>query len=109
METVKYLLPVRLGSVLMKVLLFRDEICYFKIGITYTNPVITFSSAADPTVIRTEDGFYLYATQTDKYWVPIYFSKDLVNWEFKRTAFSKCDKAANSWWRCILGSGNPSY
>lgn len=27
-----------------------------------------------------------------------------MNWEFKRTAFQKCDKAANSWWRCILGS-----
>ncbi|MEB3374522.1 family 43 glycosylhydrolase [Bacteroides sp. CR5/BHMF/2] len=50
---------------------------------TYTNPIITFSSAADPTVIRTEEGFYLYATQTNAYWIPIYFSKDLVNWEFK--------------------------
>ena len=87
METVKYLLPVRLGECSHESVALRDEICYFKIGITYTNPVITFSSAADPTVIRTEDGFYLYATQTDKYWVPIYFSKDLVNWEFKRTAF----------------------
>lgn len=92
METVKYLLPVRLGECSHESAALRDEICYFKIGITYTNPVITFSSAADPTVIRTEDGFYLYATQTDKYWVPIYFSKDLVNWEFKRTAFRNATK-----------------
>ena len=92
METVKYLLPVRLGECSHESVALRDEICYFKIGITYTNPVITFSSAADPTVIRTEDGFYLYATQTDKYWVPIYFSKDLVNWEFKRTAFRNATK-----------------
>lgn len=92
METVKYLLPVRLGECSHESVALRDEICYFKIGITYTNPVITFSSAADPTVIRTEDGFYLYATQTDKYWVPIYFSKDLVNWEFKRTAFQNATK-----------------
>lgn len=92
METVKYLLPVRLGECSHESVVLRDEICYFKIGITYTNPVITFSSAADPTVIRTEDGFYLYATQTDKYWVPIYFSKDLVNWEFKRTAFRNATK-----------------
>ena len=92
METVKYLLPVRLGEWSHESVALRDEICYFKIGITYTNPVITFSSAADPTVIRTEDGFYLYATQTDKYWVPIYFSKDLVNWEFKRTAFRNATK-----------------
>lgn len=92
METVKYLLPVGLGECSHESVALRDEICYFKIGITYTNPVITFSSAADPTVIRTEDGFYLYATQTDKYWVPIYFSKDLVNWEFKRTAFRNATK-----------------
>lgn len=92
METVKYLLPVRLGECSHESVALRDEICYFKIGITYTNPVITFSSAADPTVIRTEDSFYLYATQTDKYWVPIYFSKDLVNWEFKRTAFRNATK-----------------
>lgn len=92
METVKYLLPVRLGECSHESVALRDEICYFKIGITYTNPVITFSSAADPTVIRTEDGFYLYATQKDKYWVPIYFSKDLVNWEFKRTAFRNATK-----------------
>lgn len=92
METVKYLLPVRIGECSHESVALRDEICYFKIGITYTNPVITFSSAADPTVIRTEDGFYLYATQTDKYWVPIYFSKDLVNWEFKRTAFRNATK-----------------
>lgn len=92
METVKYLLPVRLGECSHESVALRDEICYFKIGITYTNPVITFSSAADPTVISTEDGFYLYATQTDKYWVPIYFSKDLVNWEFKRTAFRNATK-----------------
>ena len=92
MDTVKYLLPVRLGECSHESVALRDEICYFKIGITYTNPVITFSSAADPTVIRTEDGFYLYATQTDKYWVPIYFSKDLVNWEFKRTAFRNATK-----------------
>ena len=92
METVKYLLPVRLGECSHESVALRDEICYFKIGITYTNPVITFSSAADPTVIRTEDGFYLYATQTDKYWVPIYFFFVLVNWEFKRTAFRNATK-----------------
>ena len=57
MEAVKYLLPVQLRE------------------------------ASHPTVIRTDEGFYLYATQTNSYWIPIYFSKDLVNWEFKRSAF----------------------
>ena len=87
MEAVKYLLPVQLREASHESVALHNEICYFKIGMTYTNPVITFSSAADPTVIRTDEGFYLYATQTNDYWVPIYFSKDLVNWEFKRSAF----------------------
>ena len=87
MEAVKYLLPVQLREASHESVALHNEICYFKIGMTYTNPVITFSSAADPTVIRTDEGFYLYATQTNDYWSPIYFSKDLVNWEFKRSAF----------------------
>lgn len=92
MEAVKYLLPVQLGGCSHESVALHNEICYFKIGMTYTNPVITFSSAADPTVIRTEEGFYLYATQTNSYWIPIYFSKDLVNWEFKRSAFRNATK-----------------
>ena len=87
MEAVKYLLPVQLRDASHESVALHNEICYFKIGMTYTNPIITFSSAADPTVIRTDEGFYLYATQTNSYWIPIYFSKDLVNWEFKRSAF----------------------
>ena len=92
MEAVKYLLPVQLGGCSHESVALHNEICYFKIGMTYTNPIITFSSAADPTVIRTEEGFYLYATQTNSYWIPIYFSKDLVNWEFKRSAFRKATR-----------------
>ena len=92
MEAVKYLLPVQLREASHESVALNNEICYFKIGMTYTNPVITFSSAADPTVIRTEEGFYLYATQTNSYWIPIYFSKDLVNWEFKRSAFRNATK-----------------
>ena len=92
MEAVKYLLPVQLREASHESVALHNEICYFKIGMTYTNPVITFSSVADPTVIRTEEGFYLYATQTNSYWIPIYFSKDLVNWEFKRSAFRKATR-----------------
>ena len=91
MEAVKYLLPVQLREASHESVALHNEICYFKIGMTYTNPVITFSSAADPTVIRTDEGFYLYATQTNSYWIPIYFSKDLVNWEFK-SAFRKATR-----------------
>ena len=92
MEAVKYLLPVQLREASNESVALHNEICYFKIGMTYTNPVITFSSVADPTVIRTDEGFYLYATQTNSYWIPIYFSKDLVNWEFKRSAFRKATR-----------------
>ena len=92
MEAVKYLLPVQLREASHESVALHNEICYFKIGMTYTNPVITFCSVADPTVIRTDEGFYLYATQTNSYWIPIYFSKDLVNWEFKRSAFRKATR-----------------
>jgi arabinan endo-1,5-alpha-L-arabinosidase len=60
---------------------------------TYTNPVVT-PVAADPDIIRAEDGtFYLYATQDnwadnqgDRY-IPIFKSDDLVNWSFVKNAF----------------------
>jgi arabinan endo-1,5-alpha-L-arabinosidase len=61
---------------------------------TYTNPVVT-PVAADPDLIRAEDGsFYLYATQDDwadgdgDHYIPIFRSRDLVNWTFVEDAFS---------------------
>ena len=66
---------------------------------TYTNPVVT-PVAADPSVIRTEDGtFYLYATQDDwadgqgNHYIPMFKSTDLVTWEFIGDAF----EAPPSW------------
>lgn len=53
----------------------------------YHNPVIA-SGAPDPTVIQANDGyFYLYATEDIRN-VPIYRSKDLVDWKFMETAFT---------------------
>lgn len=54
---------------------------------TYHNPIIAMS-LPDPTVIRAHDGnFYLYSTESVRN-VPIYKSRDLVNWEFVGTAFT---------------------
>lgn len=54
---------------------------------SYRNPVIE-RSAPDPTVIRAEDGmFYLYSTE-DVRNLPIYKSKNLVDWIFTGTAFT---------------------
>lgn len=54
---------------------------------TYYNPVIAHS-LPDPTVIKAEDGyFYLYATEDTRN-LPIYKSKDLVDWTFVNTAFT---------------------
>lgn len=54
----------------------------------YSNPVVNYS-LPDPTVIKGDDGyFYLYATEDVKN-VPIHRSKDLVNWDFVGTAFTK--------------------
>lgn len=93
MAVVNYLLPLQLGECSNNGIACRREIYYLKIGRTYNNPIISNTSAADPTVIRAQDGyFYLYATQTDKLWVPIYRSKDLVNWEYQKTAFRNATK-----------------
>ena len=55
---------------------------------TYTNPVID-NNAPDPTVIRAKDGtFYAYSTM-QRGNVPIYKSKDMVNWEFIGGAFRR--------------------
>lgn len=56
-------------------------------GDTYTNPVIN-TSLPDPSVIRADDGyFYLYATEDIRN-LPIYRSRDLVDWQFVGTAFT---------------------
>jgi hypothetical protein len=47
----------------------------------FTNPVID-TSQADPGVIRTRDGYYLYSTNGDLGRLPTFFSKDLVSWDF---------------------------
>lgn len=53
----------------------------------YSNPVIN-ESLPDPTVIKADDGyFYLYATENIKN-VPIFRSRDLVNWRYMGTAFT---------------------
>lgn len=56
--------------------------------LTYSNPII-HKSLPDPTVIRTKNGlFYLYATEDTRN-LPIWKSKNLVDWEFVGTAFTK--------------------
>ena len=90
MAVVNYLLPLQLGHCSNESIICRDEVCYLQVGRTYTNPIISDKSVTDPSVIRAKDGyFYLYATQTKTYWMPVYRSKDLVNWEYQGTAFNK--------------------
>lgn len=55
--------------------------------LAYHNPVIKIS-VPDPTAIRTADGFYyLYGTE-DIHNLPIFRSKDMVEWEEVAVAFS---------------------
>ena len=54
----------------------------------YRNPVVDYS-LPDPSVIQGEDGYYyLYATEDIRN-LPIHRSKNLVDWEFVGTAFTK--------------------
>ena len=55
---------------------------------SYQNPVINYS-LPDPSIIKGEDGYYyLYATEDIRN-LPIHRSKDLVEWEYVGTAFTK--------------------
>ncbi len=55
--------------------------------IAYHNPVIRIA-APDPTVIRAEDGtYYLYATEDIRN-LPIFKSKNMIDWEEVGTAFT---------------------
>lgn len=93
LKSYAYLLPLQLANSSRKGIVCDSTICYVKVGRTYTNPIISENSAADPTVMRAPDGyFYMYTTQTDTKWVPIYKSKDLVNWEYQKTAFRKATR-----------------
>lgn len=88
-----YLLPLQLAGAGNEHVMYDDAIQYMVVARTYSNPIISDKSVPDPTVIRANDGyFYLYATQTSSYWMPIYRSKDLVKWEYMRTAFTQATK-----------------
>ena len=55
---------------------------------TYRNPVIDYS-LPDPTIIKSDDGyFYLYATEDIRN-TPIHRSRNLVDWEEIGTAFTE--------------------
>lgn len=89
-----YVLPLQLVSTGNDNVMYDDAIHYMVVARTYINPIINFS-APDPSVIRANDGyFYLYSTETTKN-VPIYRSKDLVNWVYMGTAFTA--KTRPSW------------
>ena len=54
----------------------------------YRNPIIP-RSLPEPTVIKADDGYYyLYATENIRH-LPIYRSKNLVDWDFVGTAFTR--------------------
>lgn len=59
--------------------------------LTYTNPIIK-KSIPDPTIIKADDGyFYLYGTEDTRN-MPIYRSRNLVDWMFVGTAFTEATR-----------------
>lgn len=57
----------------------------------YSNPVVNYS-LPDPTIIRSDDGyFYLYATEDIRN-IPIRRSKNLVDWQPMGTAFTEATR-----------------
>lgn len=62
---------------------------------TFSNPIIA-KSVPDPTIIRGEDGyFYLFGTEDTRN-MPIYRSKNLIDWVFVGTAFAESTRP-----RCV--------
>ena len=72
---------------------FSQESGYFE------NPVIR-GDAADPSIIRVDDTYYVVATSSE--WAPFYplfTSKDLINWEQQGHVFDeKPEWTSNSFW-----------
>ena len=68
-------------------LLLMAAVCQLCAQRQYSNPVID-NSVPDPTIVRTPQGiFYLYGTENIRN-VPIYASRNLVNWTYRGTAFT---------------------
>lgn len=62
-----------------------------KVKQIYSNPILNFSMP-DPTIIKDDNGFfYLYATEDIRN-VPIFRSKDLINWTNVGTAFTESSR-----------------
>ncbi|MDR1154771.1 MAG: family 43 glycosylhydrolase [Bacteroidales bacterium] len=78
---------------------------------TYRNPVTT-QRLPDPTVIRTDDGwFYLYATEAIPH-IPIMRSRNLVDWEQRGTVFTNSTRpscASGSLWAPDINYINGQY
>lgn len=54
----------------------------------------------DPTIIKVEKEYYLVSTDMGKpatQGIPIRYSKDLINWEFKQTVFKEVPLPAQKW------------
>ncbi|NDV79798.1 family 43 glycosylhydrolase [Dysgonomonas sp. 511] len=62
-----------------------------KIGRTFKNPVMG-KPAADPTIIRAQDGAYYIYTTGDL--VPIYKSTNLIDWQYIGNCFTEATKPA---------------
>lgn len=70
-----------------RILLLIFVLLSLKINAEYTNPVM--GRAPDPTVLNYKNTFYLYSTCTDRSPnVPIFTSKNLVEWSAAGNAFS---------------------
>ena len=93
LEVKYYVLPLCLAGTENDNVAYDDAIHYMVVARSYRNPVISDNSAPDPTVIRAKDGyFYLYATESSKRNMPVYRSKDLVNWNYIGTAFTNATR-----------------
>lgn len=87
MEVKYYILPLQLSTPSSKFVMCDNGVLYCLVSRSYNNPIIALS-VPDPTVIHAQDGyFYLYGTEDTRN-MPIYRSKDMLNWDYMGTAFT---------------------
>jgi beta-xylosidase len=95
MKRKSYLKQLTVTSIAATIIFFCWNCNKGKKTIHYKNPVIK-EYLADPFILQENGFYYLYATGNAKNgrMIPVYRSKDIVNWEFVRGAVEKGKKGS---------------
>ncbi|MHB1686748.1 MAG: family 43 glycosylhydrolase [Ignavibacteriaceae bacterium] len=86
----------QINITLSLVLLLITLNCAQELDSTYTNPVGGMTNIGDPSVLKYDDNYYLYATSEVNRGFIVWQSHDLVHWNYRGFAFDSYLKG-NEW------------